>query len=232
MNSIKIQRIVLFVGIIVLCFVFLFYSKTNAQTNDANIILTWSAKNFYPVDFIGKPLPTHGTRVFVSLEVVRDGKPTDITSSPISWYVDGDFIESTVGEKTFSFFAKKTSTGGQIIRVKTQNNNSPIESSITIPVIQPETVVEVPYFSNIVSSGQEISLKAIPYFFNNSSLDQLLFIWQFGDTVKKIAGQNSLSLRIGKPLTLDQKKFFIKTSIQNQNNPLEYANKSTILTIQ
>ncbi|MFA5776805.1 MAG: hypothetical protein WC988_04620 [Patescibacteria group bacterium] len=224
------------IGLFVLSFAG-FWQNTSAQTtnsatnSDSQIIFTWETGNFYPADFQGKPLPTPGSSVAISAEVIKSGKLSDITSSDITWYLDGDFMRKGSGEKKFSFMAKRNNSGKHTVRVKIQTSESSLDYSINIPVTDPLVVVETPYLGNVVPAGGQIILKAVPYFFNNSSINQLLFMWQIGNVVEKHLGDNVILLNIGTPQTSGQ-KIFITTSVQNQDNLLEYMNKNTILVVK
>ncbi len=211
---------------------FFVVSKTGAQSTNDQIILTWQANNFYPADFEGKAFPSPGSEVVVSLGVIKNGKLADLTSSSIAWSLDGNFMERGLGKQTFSFFAKKTSSGSETVRVSVENGNAPLEYSVNIPVVDPQVVVEIPYFENIVPSNTDITLRAVPYFFNVTSLNDLTFMWQIGGMVEKHEGDGSLSLHIEKPGVSGRPAIFIKTSVQNKNDVFEYMNQNTTLTTQ
>ena len=224
-------RLMTIIGVLLVISYQLLVGNASAQT-PAQVILTWQANNFYPADYTGKALATPNTPVTVSAEVLRDGKLIDLSEGTFTWYVDEKFLNRTQGLKEILFTVKKPVGDSHFIRVTIQLGNSLFESSIRVPVSKHLVVLENPYPNQLVRVGSKTIIRAVPYFFNISSFQDLTFSWQINNSEQGGGGSdNQLVLNIGTPQTPSQNKLRITTLVQNKNNPLEFANEGLRLTI-
>ncbi|MDO8557130.1 MAG: hypothetical protein Q7R98_01565 [Candidatus Jorgensenbacteria bacterium] len=202
-----------------------------AQTTD-QVIITWEANNFYPANFLGKPLVTPGTPVTALVEVVRGGKFLNISGSNIAWYLDDNFVSEGHGKKSVTFTARQKDSGTHTIRAEIERAEGTLVTSLQIPITAPRVVIEAPYPNGIVQAQSDIFLKSIPYFFTNSSLNDLIFFWQINDTRQQSTGDNALSLKLGALQTSGQQTLRITGTVQNQSNLAEFANGRAKLMVQ
>lgn len=203
-----------------------------AQAQTANpVILTWEAKNFYPADFSGKPIPTSGTPVTASLELVSGGKLANLSSTNIVWYLDNAFIGEGTGKKSVQFVASRVTEGKHTVRARLEREGGTLEASIQIPVARPQLVIEIPHLENTISRLEEATLEAVPYFFTNNLLSDLVFSWQVNTTRQNTAGNNLLTIKIGGQQSPGQ-SLYVSATAQNQRNLSDFANTRVKLLIE
>lgn len=216
--------------VIVIALIFIFGSRGRAQILNP-VIITWQADNFYPADYAGRALPSFGTPVTVTAEVLQNNKLLDVSQANFLWYVDENLVARGVGLKQMTFNAQAGSGGYDFVRVVVQaaNNNS-FENSTRVYVTRPTVVLEGDFPNQTASAGSQILIQAIPYFFNITSLNDLNFSWLINNNQKQSGNDNQLLLTInnsdaGAPLT-------INVSAQNSKNQLEFGNGNLNLNIQ
>ena len=209
----------------------LFSLPAARSQENTQILLTWQANNFYPADYQGKPLPTPNSRVTVALEVLKNNKFLNLNQANIFWLLDDKPLDNGRGLKEVSFVVKKREGDNHVVRVTVQLENQNLESLIRIPISKKIIVIENSHSDKPVPANSEITLRAIPYFFNIASLNDLSFSWQ-ADTEKETnLGDNHLVLKIGQPKTLEQSSILISSFVQNVRNPLEFAEAKLKLSI-
>lgn len=226
MRLYTISKIFLFV-----VFITVFYCTTAAQEKN-EIILTWQANNFFPSSYLGKALTTQYSPVSVAVELISAGKLTDLSKYQISWYLDGKYLSRGDGLKESVFLAKKTKGETHVVRVEIKNGNSILTESVSVPVFAHTLVLESPYPKNIIKPNTQISLKAMPYFFNLDTFNDLSFFWQVNGEKESSGTNNALILNIGAPTNKDDSVLEIVGSTQNIKNPMEFAKQKIWLTIQ
>ena len=203
---------------------------TLAQTSDY-LIVTWRAENLYPADFAGRAMPTPGSPVQVSAETILGGKLTNSGLAEISWFLDGALLEKGVGTKTVRFTARGNTANSHFLRVQVKVAGKNLEESVRVPVKQVKVAMEIPAINKVLPSNSELQLSAVPYFFNASSLENLVFNWIINNTRQKETGNGSLTLNIGQPQSSTQQKMTIIANVQNLLNPLEVAQERGIFSI-
>ena len=188
-------------------------SSGNAQALP-ELMLTWKAANYAPPDYAGKVLPTAGTRVDLALEVIDANRLADISRSNISWSVNGEFQQSGVGLKTFSFNANGAK-GDQLVTASLTYKSRSLDKQIVVPTADPEVAVV---------GGPDI-FQALMYFFNLSSATQAKFTWTVNGDAVEGSGSNPDVLTLvgdlpaGTPVA-------IRVDVQNLLKPLEIATRS------
>ncbi len=196
----------------------------------ANLILTWSANDFYPSDYAAKALPANGTTVNASVEATRAGKIQDLKSVPIAWYLEGDWLSGGAGQKHASFIATKVKGASHSLRVVVGFPDGNVEQTISVPIVAREVVIETPYRSGLVASTAEpLVFRAVPYFFNISSLAQLTFSWTAGGQTQSANGDNELSVKAG---GTSQNAFPINVVARGISSLFESASDAIRITIR
>ncbi len=204
--------------------------KSVAQTTVNPLIITWQANNYFPADYNGKALVTPNTLVIASAELVQNGKLADITGADIRWYVGNELAASGAGFKTLSFSAQQRPTGYQALRVSIKSGNSSFENSIQIPISQPNVVISIPSLGKTAKAGSQITLQAIPFFFNADSLRYLTFDWQINN--RRVTGEgNKVTVKVGTPQSVYQNSIPVSVTVQNSDNPYEFNKGFIMLSI-
>lgn len=207
------------------------FSYVSAQTN-SDLLVTWRANNFVPADFSGKAFPTNGNMVNVSVELVVNKKIQNISGATISWFVDGTFFNKGIGMKEFSFPVTKVGRSSHSVRVVVQTKTTKYEELVSIPVFNPIITIENKNPSGIVSSGEQVTLKILPYFFNIASQSDILISWKINNETRSDVRDSVLTLNIGSPKTAEQKTMTIEAFVQNINNKIESAREKISILIQ
>lgn len=173
----KKNLIIFFPVILLLAYYILHASKALAAPS---VLVTWSApENLVPPGYEGKALPTAGSSITASVEVIDEGKIANISDKAIYWYVNGKFIEGGVGVKKVNIGVPPLIfTGSFELRVRILNyKREEVGKIIFIPVVFPKAVIEAP-FPNREFTKTAIELKALPYFFKTTSHSRLKFEWK------------------------------------------------------
>jgi hypothetical protein len=200
------------------------------QTAASQPIITWRANNYFPASYVGKASATPGSQVTASVESIANGKIQDTTNANISWYLDGKWLGNGVGLKTVSFTASGQNQGYETLNVSVSGSGGAAEGSIRIPVANPEISISFPYPQKSVKAGDQVTLSAIPYFFNITSFEDLGFNWRINNQ-KVQATANNITVTIGTPQSDFQNSVQISVTVQNVKNPMEIAKKLLILPI-
>ncbi|MFA6407562.1 MAG: hypothetical protein WCV80_02550 [Candidatus Paceibacterota bacterium] len=201
-----------------------------AQTSPTTYI-TWRANNFYPAGFKGKALPTPGTTIIIAAEVIKSGKLFDSSTATFSWSVDGRSALTGVGKKEYSFVATKKDSKSHFVQVSIKSGMETITGAITIPLTVPQTVIEAPFPMKKVSENIKGNIQAIPYFFNITSISDLLFSWRVNSFNKNAGSDNQLTFETGSPQLATDRLLEIVSYIQNTKGIYELATSRTQLTI-
>lgn len=207
-------------------------AATQITQDNYSAIITWRANNYYPSDFLGKALPTNGTTVSLSAILLDNQKIQDVSSLPILWYVDGNFLNGGVGDYQTSFKVTKTAGDSHVVNIQIGTANQTVSASINIPVSNYEAVVNIPYPADTVSQNSTANLEIIPYFFNVKSFNDFLFSWTINN-VQNVTSttDNTLSLNIGQ-VSPANNSVNINVSVQNTANVFEFAYGKTNLHVQ
>ena len=205
---------------------------TRAPQIPPQILLTWSASNFYPSTYRGRALPTPGTPVTVSVALLQNGKFADLSNTSIAWYKNEERLDGGTGLTQVTFQPRSGEVGNNFIRAELSMGTSTIDQSVLVPVVNPSVAIEIPYPNSLVTANSDVTLRATPFFFNISSLQDLLFYWQVGDVKKDMGSNNSISVTIGSPFSGDQRKIPISSYIQDKKNMTTIIKTDSSLYIQ
>ncbi len=175
----------------ILVFVFLgalLFSFSIASAASSQVLLTWEAENYAPALYPGRHLVTPGSSVSVSAELLSGGKLQDTRQAVFTWYIDGDRFLKGVGKKEISFSAKKAYGNSYSVRVVVQLGGAEFEAASQIFVSRPQLVLAHPYASGFLRAGSEAFFRALPYFFNVSSPQDVRVSWSVSDERKATLG--------------------------------------------
>jgi len=188
------------------------YSLAGAAT--PRLFLTWKANNFYPSDFQGKALPTTGSVITASAAVLYDNALVNPRDVLFTWYFDDTWITQETGRREVTVSASKLFGDAHFVRaVALLPTGERIDASVRVPVTSPDLVIET-------SRGdRDTTLRAVPFFFNVSSLANLVFSWE-ADGGKQSSQNNILSLPSGLSSV-------VSVFVRNAANSLEFT-KATI----
>lgn len=180
MQDRSILRKVFFAGTFVFIFGGLFFIKASpsrAATNPT-FLMTWKASNSYiPSFYAGKALPSYGSKVTASLELIANGKTINISGQTIYWYLNGTLVGGGVGiqQVTFTPFGEPPSSLTLSVELP-QYNGHYLAHEISLPFSNPVAIVYAPYPKDVFSTNP-VAVSALPFFFDTSSATDLSFSW-------------------------------------------------------
>jgi hypothetical protein len=182
MPSQTISRKVVLSGFIVVIFifgVFLFLKPASAQTSSPTFLITWKTTGSYiPSFYQGKALPTYGSNITASLELISpQGKILDLSGQTIYWYEDDNLVGGGTGVQQVTFPPIGDAPNSVNLRVTLPNyNGAYLVHAVTIPMVLPEAVVYAPY-PNGQFSQNPLTVEALPYFFSVTDPSTLAYSW-------------------------------------------------------
>lgn len=204
-------------------------SYAQTATNKPQVILTWKALTYTPPDFMGKILPTSNSRMAASVALVDGGRIVDISRETIYWYLNDNFLNGSVGLQDVSFNVPNATGGAFDLRaeITTYSKGNQLKT-VSVPVVNPEAVIELPFPSGIFYSSL-ISLFGQPYFFNVDDPSKLNFAWSVnGQTPSGAENPQSLNIKFGS--VPSGSNLYVSLRIQNPSNQFESGAKSANLT--
>lgn len=157
-------------------------AKVNAQTSSPEILLTWKTSGSYiPSFYPDKALPTYGSKITASMELLSGGNIVNLQGQTIYWYMNDTLIENTTGDQqiTFSPFGEPPTLVTLKVELPNYNGNIVIHE-VEIPLVSPQAVIYAPYPGDVVSNNPVV-LDAFPYFFNTPSASDLSYDWSVND---------------------------------------------------
>lgn len=220
-----------------MCAVLFFIAGNHAyaQTTTApRFMVTWQAQNFAPADFTGKLLPIANTPIDVVFNIIENGKIADLANTEVRWYVNNKIQQSGRGKQALRFSAPEFGGEDQEVRISIPNyKNRELTKTIIIPVTAPQVIIQAPFISNEIPRG-EIRLRALPYFFNVSSIKNLRFRWLVNGTAptsnEAITNPEELTLETPEEIPLNNRTT-VGISAQNKSDTAEVAAQSLILKV-
>ncbi len=154
------------------------HAQTTADTSPT-FLITWKTTGSYiPSFYIGKALPTYGSQITASLELVSpQGKILNLSGQTIYWYVNNALVGGGVGIQHVTFPPIGDAPNTANLRVTIPNyNGAYLIHAINIPMVLPETVIYAPY-PNGQFTQNPLTVQAIPYFFNIANPSGLSYTW-------------------------------------------------------
>lgn len=200
----------------------------SAQSQLTQVFVTWETTNLYPANFEGKVLPTFGSPVSVSVEATRNGILLDLSQADITWELDGKFLIGGTNAHTARFIAAKGVDDTHFILVRIARGDERLETSLRIPVRAPSLAIDAPYPSG-EGMGGSMTLYAIPFFFNATSLSNLSFSWLVDG--ERLATRNDHALTISSEGILNPRTFRVTLEATNTRDPGETATRRGTFTL-
>lgn len=205
-------------------------AQTSAATQ--NILLTWKSNTYVPSGFSGKIMPTSGSLITASAELIDNGKIIDVSKQNVYWYQDNNFIDGGIGKKSISFRLPDTAVGTINLRVEfpDYSKGGQLKTAV-IKIARPEVVIESPLPGGKFSSSP-LTLIAQPYFFNTDSPSHLNFSWNVNGQ-SPTGAENPQILNIKFDQTMQpQSTMSVSLFAQNtdKNYSFETASGNTTLT--
>ena len=154
-------------------------ARAQTAASSPTFLITWKTTGSYiPSFYAGKALPTYGSKITASLELISaQGKALNLSGQTIYWYANDNLIGGGVGVQQVTFPPLGDAPNNLNLRVTIPNyNGSYLIHAINIPMVKPETVIYAPY-PNGQFSQNPISVMALPYFFNISDPSGLAYTW-------------------------------------------------------
>lgn len=154
-------------------------SGVHAQTAiSPEFLVTWKTSGSYiPSFYQGKALPTLGSKITASVELVSNGKLLNLSSQDIYWYEDEVLVGGGQGVQQVTFPAFGTPPSSLILDVDLpQYSSGYLIHTISIPFVNPIAVIYAPY-PNQEFSTDLLAVQGFPFFFNATSSNNLLYNW-------------------------------------------------------
>lgn len=219
--------------------------NANAQTASQNVdfFVDWSAQTYAPAEYGGKALPTYGSKITLSATPLSYVNENNYI---YNWIIDAEDTPNDNGEPIASFISNKTSGGEHSVYLAiTDRKTDKVikEIGIMVPIFAPKTIIYkqtsagaiLPLNNdNIFSSGSEVSLVALPFFFNRTISGQILdYQWKINN--QKIGGAvaepNKLSIAFPKNISAGT-EYQLSLFIENPMDAFQFAEKNYRLTIR
>ncbi len=195
-------------------------------------IISWRAVSYVPAGFIGKVYPTANARVEAAVTLVDGNKIVNLSRNQIQWFLDDAPVGGATGQ-TSAVFNAGTVYGNHVIRVAISYQGSTIENSRIFSIVKPEIVLTTPAPYQQIAIGKN-AFRALPYFFNTTSLQDLRFTWLGNNQLLNLQQSSPDALNINFTSTGSgfSSDFNLTSTIENRLNPLEISTRNISLTIK
>jgi hypothetical protein len=145
-------------------------------------------------------LPNQSSKLTASLALFSAGKPVDLSSQTIYWYLNDTLIGSGVGKQYVVFSPFGTSPAFLDLRAELPSyNGALLMQDVSIPLVSPKAVIEAPHPQGPFS-GNPLTLQGVPYFFYASDPGALSYSWMVNNQTSASA-ENPQTLVISLPAT-------------------------------
>ncbi len=232
--NLKFKNLVLIVSISYL--VFSVFYLVDAQTSP-QFLISWQAQNYAPSWYQGKILAINGTPIEISFELIDNAKIADLSKTKVRWYVNDKLIKNEndgLGIKSLKIITSDYAGQETEIRIAVVDykGGETLDEIVTIPVVNPEAVINAPYPDRKIGTGTSI-FQVIPFFFNAKNLIGLSVDWSANEQKTEGLTGNPylLNLNIG-PETPKGTEIKVSALVKNLLNQLEFASKSIQLQIK
>lgn len=212
------KKFFIFLVVIILCASATIFSVKAQQTSPYAIFLGWETNSFYPSNYQGKPLPSDGSLVRVSLQLLKDNKIVDATTMPIKWYINNKYFKDGIGMTNISFVADEGRGSSYSIKASIKTNEEIINEFIAIPIVEKELVIETTAINGKIKPNSSVTFSAVPYFFNIQSLDDLTISWNIQDQKIPNEKKSTLFVQFGEPKTDSQREIQVGASLEEKNS--------------
>ncbi len=216
-------------------FIIIFLPNGNgAVAEEARVIITWEANNFFPSFYQGRAYATAYSETVLSAQLLNENNIfLDLSGIEILWYADNRLISRGVGSENILFQPTKTPGDSHLINaVVRRPGKKQIQSAITLPVLRPQVAADLPHPGRIVPAGSNVGLSIIPFFFNVNFLSDLEFFWKIRGVEQRKVGINTLTLDVLSPATPGGEKVEIEIAARNTRTMTETARERSYLIIR
>jgi len=229
MNKLSALKIVPIASFLILAgFVFLI-PTTYAQTaTSPQFLITWKpTASSIPSGYIGKALPSLGSKVTADFELVSNGKMLDLSGQTIYWYLEDTLIGGGAGVQQVTFPLFGTPPGSLTLKIELPSYNGQyLIHTLDIPFVNPAVVIYAPYPNGNFSSNP-VEVTALPYFFN-ASPSQLSYTWSVNGQTGANA-ENPQNAEVTLPQgTPSGTGITISLSVENPSGAITAAAQSTL----
>lgn len=200
----------------------------------ADVDLLWEAETYVPPTFKGKAIPTSESRIKVTAlpHIVVDGAEVSSSNLIFDWERNFSNVQgaSGYGKNSFSFRSAEIFGEDNIsVTVSTYGRSITAQNRIRIKIGEPKILfyenkpMEGVLYNSALNgefqlSGNEISVKAEPFFFSKRNMGSLNYEWTmngekiFSDEAPNIvtlragsgSGSTNIGLRINNPINILQ----------------------------
>ncbi len=226
------------IGLIILISLIGFISQTgSAQTvSQPRFLTTWRSQNYAPSWYQGKILATKGSWMYVSFDLIENGRIVDLSKNKVRWYVNDKLKRNEddgLGIKNFYFGVDNYANDDINVRIVIVDYaGEQIGETIIIPLASPETVIGAPYSNRQLPNGTNI-FNVYPFFFNIDDLSKLSFDWTVnGQSAESASGSaDILKLNIDN-LAPSGFGINIQAIIKNLADEMEFASSQIKLDVK
>ena len=214
----------------------------------SDILLTWEAQTYTPPGYRGRALPTSGAlvRVYAFPELFVSASQTANPDNLVyQWRLDDQDMrdQSGRGKKSFSLRAAngKGVTHRVSVMVTSEDKSASVFAKTDIRVEDPhvlfyeDKILEGPRYERSslqfsVSAGEELRLRAEPYFFLTGSVDALSYRWHVnGRLVEDASKPRQFLLRTERG---SKGIYHAALDIENPFQLFQRGNGSVIINVQ
>jgi hypothetical protein len=178
MNKNLAPKIIAIASFLILTSSLFLIPSAHAQiTSNPQFLITWKpTASSIPSNYIGKALPSLGSKVTADFELVSNGKILNISGQTIYWYLEDTLIGGGTGVQQVTFPLFGTPPGSLTLKIELPSYNGQyLIHTIDIPYVNPAVVIYAPYPNGDFSSSP-LTVTALPYFFT-ASASQLSYTW-------------------------------------------------------
>lgn len=162
--------------------------------NTTDIVLTWQAQSLVPPTYMGRVLPTTGSAVLVSAQLLENKAIVTDPEGVFRWYVNDFLLREGAGLTTIQFTGEDVPSvdGAYAVELVVRGHGEEtLRSKLLVPRVSPRLVLSTGLPGNTLNLAGTI-ITALPYFFNVRSLDELSFSWTVGGVRQQTAVNRTL----------------------------------------
>ena len=142
------------------------------------------------------------------MNLVENKKMANLSGTEIRWFVNDKRVLRRNGAQSMRFEVDEFANRAQGVRIEIPDyKGARLEKTIIIPLATPELVIQTFRIGDKISAGETVNFKAMPYFFNIASKEDILFRWLVNNKEPQITdplaftSPNELALTIPKEIS-------------------------------
>jgi hypothetical protein len=204
------------------------HAQTAPNQGASQLMVTWhAARSYIPPSYSGKALPNQSSAITASVEAFTNGVRGDLSTVTVYWYLNGVLLGGGPGVRSMTF---NPFGGGGSQNLRVQATDYPgglLITSVSIPVVTPQIVVEAPYAGGVFSVNP-LLVRAVPYFFNITSANQLGFAWTVnGQTTGNAENPDQLQVSLA-PGTQSGSTIAVSVAATNAGDGMSASDQKTL----